>query len=90
MSVHHEISKHSSRQHAIVSEFLKLEKRREELIDIAVDHCTKGQPFDVAEINEVSRQMNHLAQKGIVPQRKLITEQMVEEFVQMKNQASNF
>ncbi len=89
MSVHQEISKHSSRQHAIVSEFLMLEQRREKLIDIAVEQCGKGLPFSVKEINEVSKQMNQLAQKGIVPQRKLITEQMVKEYVHKKNQASN-
>ncbi|WP_062232021.1 DUF2533 family protein [Fictibacillus sp. FJAT-27399] len=87
MSVHQEISKHSSRQHAIVSEFLRLEQRRENLIDIAVEQCGKGLPFSVKEINEVSKQMNQLAQKGIVPQRKLITEQMVKEYAHKKNQA---
>lgn len=81
MSVHLEISKHSSKQNAIVTEFVKLEQKRERLIDEAVAQCVNGQHFTVSEINEVSKQMNILSQKGIVPQRKLVTEEMVKEYV---------
>ncbi|KSU85238.1 DUF2533 family protein [Fictibacillus enclensis] len=90
MSVHLEISKHSSKQHEVVAQFLRLEQIREQLIEEAVERCSKQEPFSVKEINDVSRQMNQLAQKGIVPQRKMITEDMVKEYVdRKKNQASD-
>ncbi|MDN4523251.1 DUF2533 family protein [Fictibacillus fluitans] len=90
MSVHMEISKHSSKQHEVVAQFLQLEKKREQLIEEAVERCSSQEPFSVNEINDVSRRMNVLAQKGIVPQRKIISEDMVKEYVgRTKKQASS-
>lgn len=80
MSVHKEISAHSSKQHELVKQFLKLEGQRERYIDEAVSLCLDGKEFTTEAINFVTRQINELAKKGIVPQRKMVSEQMVRDY----------
>lgn len=82
MSVHHDISKHSNDQHARVEKFKELELKREELIESALNKCRENQSYaEILEnINGITEEMNDLARKGIVPQRKKVTKQMVEEY----------
>lgn len=87
MSVHHEISKHSEKQHYIVSRFAALDKERESYIEKAIQLCKKGEPFSTDDINRVTKEMNELSKKGIVtslPIRKTVTVEMVKEFVNKK------
>ncbi|MGM0921565.1 MAG: DUF2533 family protein [Bacillota bacterium] len=88
-NVHEEISAHSKKQHAIVSAFLALEEKREALIEQAVQQCRHSQPFSVGGINAVTADINELAKQGIIPTRKLVSEEMVREFVQRKYAADN-
>ncbi|MGP4079699.1 DUF2533 family protein [Pseudalkalibacillus sp. R45] len=82
MSVHHDISKHSNDQHERVRLFSKLDLKREQLIEKAFVKCKEKKPFEkeLTEINKVTDEINHLARKGIVPQRKNVTKEMVEEY----------
>ncbi|WLR43687.1 YpbS family protein [Bacillus carboniphilus] len=82
--VHKEITKHSNSQHQHVKSFLHLEQLRETLIDEAVSLCRQNKPFDVQKINQVTKEMNHLSQRGIVPTRKMVTPEMVHEYVKKK------
>lgn len=82
MSVHKEISKHSQKQHAIVKEFLKLDQEREYHIDVAIQKCSQNEPFSVDRINEVTKRINELP--AIAEERKLITKEMVQEYVSRK------
>ncbi len=84
MSVHHEISKHSNDQHARVRQFAELDEKREQWIDIALQKCKENADFSkpLAKINAVTDQINELARKGIVPQRKNVTKEMIEEYCQ--------
>lgn len=82
--VHQAITKHSNRQHEIVKQFLKLEAAREAYIEEAVERCKNGQPFSVHTINAVTDEINTLAKNGIVPTRKRVTPEMVEEYVRRK------
>ncbi|MGM7701317.1 DUF2533 family protein [Pseudalkalibacillus sp. Hm43] len=84
MSVHHEISKHSNDQHARVRQFAQLDEKREQWIEIALKKCKADDDFSEAlvKINEVTEQINELARKGIVPQRKNVTKDMIKEYCQ--------
>jgi hypothetical protein len=80
MSVHKEISAHSTKQHEILKQFLQLEQQREFYIDEAVSLCKQGKEFSTDRINTVTAQINNLARQGVVPQRKLVTVEMVKEY----------
>jgi hypothetical protein len=81
MSLHEEISAHSKKQHHIVKEFYELESKRELFIEHAIELCKANQPFTVEHINEVTKKINMLAKNGIAPKRKLVTTDMVKEYV---------
>lgn len=82
MSVHKEISQHSNRQHQRVKAFAELDMMRESYIEEAVSLCKAGKAFTVDKINEVTKQINEMARQGIVPTRKIVTPEMVQEYVE--------
>ena len=79
--VHHAITAHINKQHAILKRFAALELERERCIDEAVERCRRGEPFTVEAINEVTKQMNELAAGGLVPARRYVTPEMVRDYV---------
>lgn len=81
MSVHRAISEHSKRQFAALQRFKELDQLRETYIEDAVNKCKNNQDFDVRLINQVTQEINELAKKEIVPTRKLVTKEMVKEYV---------
>jgi hypothetical protein len=83
-NVHEAISQHSNKQHNHIQSFLKLEAKREALIEEAIQLCVSSLTFEVEGINQVTKEINRLASEGIVPTRKIVTKQMVQEFVQKK------
>ncbi|MGM0855157.1 MAG: YpbS family protein [Bacillota bacterium] len=85
MSVHKDITKHSSKQNQLVQQFMILDERRERAIDEAVQLCLNDQPFLTDAINQVTNEINILARQGVVPQRKLVTIEMVKEYAAKLN-----
>lgn len=84
MSVHQAISNHSEKQHYIVKKFTELDEKRELYIQEAIGLCRRNEPFTTDAINAVTKEMNELGKKGIVtslPMRKLVTNEMVKEYV---------
>jgi low affinity Fe/Cu permease len=81
MSVHKAISEHSSKQQKALQDFLELDHKREEYIEEAIQKCKNNEPFTVDKINEVTKKINHLAIKEIVPTRQLVTREMVQKFI---------
>lgn len=81
MEVHTAITAHSRKQNEIVKTFLQLEAQREAAIDAVVALASSGKQFSVDAINRITKQMNELAKRGIVPQRKIVTANMVMEYV---------
>lgn len=81
MSVHHEITKHSQKQHSIVKEFIELDQQRESYIEEAINNCKANLPFSVDNINKTTMKINELAKNGIIPIRKLVTPEMVSDYV---------
>jgi hypothetical protein len=86
MSVHKAISEHSKTQNKRVEDFILLDQERERLIEDAIAKCKENLEYDVAQINKVTLEINELARKGIVPGRKLVTKEMVAEFVERLSQ----
>lgn len=84
--VHEAISKHSKAQNKIVTTFLKLDAEREHYIAEAVELCQRGAEFSVDRINTVTAEINELAKNGIAPIRKLVTKEMVREYVEKLKQ----
>lgn len=82
MSVHKEITKHSSNQHQRVKQFMELDQQRELYIEKAVSACKNNEDFSVESINQITSKINEMARMGIVPQRKLVTKQMVMDYVE--------
>jgi hypothetical protein len=81
MSVHTAITAHSKKQHDHIELFLYLDQLRELAIDQAVQKCMANKPFNVEEINQISRNINEHAKKGISPTRKLVSEEMIQHYV---------
>jgi hypothetical protein len=82
MSVHTAITAHSKKQHDHIEAFLLLDQLREQAIEQALQQCINNEPFSIAEINQISRKINEHALKGISPVRKLVTEQMIQEYAE--------
>ncbi|MCA1030439.1 YpbS family protein [Bacillus timonensis] len=80
-NVHEAITKHSQKQHEVVKTFLKLDLLREEYIEEAITLAKNHQSFSVEKINRVTNEINNLAKKGIVPLRKLVSNEMVLDYV---------
>ncbi|WP_339233179.1 YpbS family protein [Bacillus sp. FSL K6-1012] len=79
--VHKAISAHSAKQHEHIKTFMQLEHLREMAIEEAVAKCKNDEPFLTDAINEITEKMNQLAKKGIVPTRRLVSKEMVKEYV---------
>lgn len=80
MSVHKAITKHVNTQNKRINEFLMLDQQREFYIEQALQSCKEGKSFTADKINEVTVKINELAKQGIIPTRKLVTIEMIEEY----------
>ncbi|NPC92709.1 DUF2533 family protein [Bacillus sp. WMMC1349] len=80
-NVHEAITAHSKKQHRHIQEFLKLEEAREAAIAQVIAKCKRNELFTTDRINHITQKMNELAAKGIVPKRRLVTKEMVIEYV---------
>lgn len=80
MSVHEAISKHSQKQHHALQLFLQLDRQRELFIEEELENYKNNVDFNVDKINEVTKQINELGKKEIVPSRQLVTKQMIIDF----------
>lgn len=81
MEVHKAITAHSRKQNEIVKIFLQLDAQREAAIEAAIALASNGKHFSVDAINMVTKEINDLAKRGVAPQRKLVTADMVMEYV---------
>ncbi|XJZ27907.1 YpbS family protein [Bacillota bacterium Lsc_1132] len=81
MSVHKAITNHVNKQNKRMKDFIILDQQRELYIEEAIQLCKEDKVFKTDKINEVTKQINELAKQGIVPTRKLVTPEMVREYV---------
>lgn len=82
MSVHQAISAHSKKQQEAIQTFLELDKKRENYIEEAIVKCKNNELFTVDQINGISKKINDLATKEIIPTRKYVTIEMIREYVE--------
>lgn len=81
MSVHKAITAHVNKQHKMITTFLELDQKRETYIEEAISNCKRDLAFSTDKINAVTSKMNEISKQGIVPARKYVTSEMVEEYV---------
>ncbi|MEK4029452.1 MULTISPECIES: DUF2533 family protein [Bacillaceae] len=81
MSVHKDLTLHAQKQNQLYKEFADLDQQREAYIQEAVELCKAGKNFTTDRINEITEQINILANKRLIPSRKLVTPEMVDEYV---------
>lgn len=81
MSVHKDLILHAKKQNQLYNKFLNLDQLREEYIQEAVELCQVGKEFTTDKINEVTTEINLLANGRFIPTRKLVTPEMVRVYV---------
>ena len=82
MGVHKDLELHAQKQNQLYRKFISLDQQREEYIQEAVELCKAGKDFTIDRINEVTSQINILANQRLIPTRELVTTEMVREYVE--------
>jgi len=82
MSVHKALTKHVEKINSRVVHFQQLDAKREAYIEEALQQYLNGEEFTVAKINAITEEMNELAKQGVVPTRKIVTKEMVQEYAE--------
>ena len=82
MGVHKDLELHAQKQNQLYRQFISLDQQRENYIQEAVELCKAGKEFTTDRINEVTEQINILANQRLIPTRELVTIEMVREYVQ--------
>lgn len=80
MSVHHEISAHSSKQADRIIGYKKLDAQREFYIEQALEKCQRGESFQVDEINLITEELNRYAKIHHLPGRQYVTREMIQDY----------
>jgi hypothetical protein len=81
MSVHKDLAQHAAKQNEVYNQFLALDQEREFSIEEAIALCQQGSPFTTDKINTVTDRINRLPELRIIPKRKKVTIEMIEEYV---------
>lgn len=85
MSVHLQIKDQINTFIQAEKQYRNLNDKRENLIEAVLKEAKEGTEFSVANINEVSLIMNELAKKYGFPPRKLVTKEMVLQYLGLVN-----
>lgn len=85
MSVHEAITEHVSKQHEMVKAFSQLDAKREVAIERVIAKAKAGEQFDTTEINTITEKINELSKGGLTPKRKLVSPEMVLDYVEKGN-----
>lgn len=81
MSVHKDLALHAKKQNEIYNQFLALDRDRESYIEEAVSLYKQGLPFTTEKINQVTDIINRLPKLRIIPERKNVTAEMIEDYI---------
>ena len=85
MSVHKDLIQHAKKQNELYTKFTNLDQQRETYIQEAIELCRSGKEFTTDRINEVTKQINFIANERFIPTRKLVTSEMVHKYVEKLN-----
>lgn len=81
MSVHIEISKHIHRHIEAQQKYKDFDQSRELAIEETLQKAKLGEEFDTVTINQITNEMNEIAKKYNFPLRKVVTKDMVEQYL---------
>lgn len=82
MSVHIQISEQVKKHREAQKAFLALDQKREKAIDEMIKKARSGLPINVTEVNKITAEMNQIANQFQFPHRKIITVEMVQDYIQ--------
>lgn len=77
MAVHLQIAEQVKNHRDAQKQFLSLDASRERAIEKALDMAKAGKEIQTTEINQLTDEMNKIAMKFQFPPRKLVTREMV-------------
>lgn len=81
MAVHLQIAEQVKKHRQAQKDFLELDAKRELEIENAIALAKAKKPFDTSEINRLTTEMNRIASAFQFPARKLVTVDMVKEYI---------
>lgn len=81
-SVHIEISNQVKATVATIEDYQKMDLERERLIELIITDYKNGKSINLEKLNSWTNTMNQFAIKNHLPTRKLVTIEMVENFLQ--------
>ena len=81
MSVHLQIKTQVNKFIAAEKKYRELDLKREEKIEEVLKAAKTNQDFSLVEINALSEELNSLSKSFGFPMRKLVTKEMVFEFI---------
>ncbi|OIJ22107.1 hypothetical protein BKP45_05375 [Anaerobacillus alkalidiazotrophicus] len=84
MSVHLQIKKQMNNFINAEKNYRKLDQIREEKIEEIIKIAKNKKDFSLVEVNKVTEEINKLCKSHGYPLRKLVTKEMVEEFISRK------
>ncbi|ARK29298.1 DUF2533 family protein [Halalkalibacter krulwichiae] len=84
MAVHLQIAEQVKKHREAQKQFLSLDAARERAIETVLDLAKSGKEFQITEINQITEEMNKIAMKFQFPPRKLVTQEMIEDYVNMR------
>ena len=82
MSVHKDLIQHAKNQNQLYMKFTQLDQQREVYIQEAVELCKAEKDFSTDKMNDVTNQINSIANDRFIPTRKLVTPDMVRVYVE--------
>ncbi|OIJ16671.1 hypothetical protein BKP37_05410 [Anaerobacillus alkalilacustris] len=84
MSVHLQIKKQMNNFINAEKNYRKLDQIREEKIEEIIKIAKNKKDFSLVEVNKVTEEINKFSKSHGYPLRKLVTKEMVEEFISRK------
>lgn len=84
MAVHLQIAEQVRKHREAQKQFLALDAERERAIENVLQKAKSGYPIEIAEINRITNEMNHLAMNFQFPPRKLVTIEMIQDYLSSK------
>ncbi|MFC0473432.1 DUF2533 family protein [Halalkalibacter kiskunsagensis] len=84
MAVHIQIAEQVRKHREAQKQFLALDSQRERAIDLALDLAKANKLVETTEINRITEEMNQIAMKFQFPPRKLVTPEMIRNYINNK------
>ncbi|MFC0557989.1 DUF2533 family protein [Halalkalibacter alkalisediminis] len=84
MAVHLQIAEQVKKHREAQKQFLALDASREHAIERALELAKAGKEVQTSEINQITEEMNRIAMQFQFPPRKLVTREMVLNYVNIR------